>query len=146
MIYFINKMLYFKEILDRTDWSSGSKSSWIHGGSNSLFFAFARGTRGWRTNSCFLMCRDGTSSKEGKKSAETGWVYGGGEEWSNNRNHVGQRPWPARRFSQMDRRVVVVVVSMSLSCIAVVLLLNRGYLLFLFHSCEIRDEGESGPR
>lgn len=31
MIYFINNMLYFKEILDCTDWSSGSKSSWIHG-------------------------------------------------------------------------------------------------------------------
>lgn len=72
MTYFINKMLYFKDILDCTDWSSISKSSWIHGGSNSLFFAFAHGTRGWRTNSCFLMCRDGTSSKEGKKERGDG--------------------------------------------------------------------------
>ena len=61
---------------------------------------------GWRANSCFLMCRDGASSEEGtkkKRSTEKG-VRGRRRERSNNRNHVGQRPWPARRSSQMDRR------------------------------------------
>ena len=92
------------------------ESLWDEARGSALFRgAFARATRrGWWTNSCFLMCRDGArAAKRGKKKKRARRQVGeGGEERSNNRNHVGQRPWPARRSSQI---VVVVVVSMSLA-------------------------------
>lgn len=74
-------------------------------------------------------------------------MYGGGEESEATIETMSGNDRGLRvALHKWTVVVVVVVVSMSLSCIAAVLLSGPSAVYFSStRPCEIRDEGESGP-
>lgn len=109
------------------------ESLWDEARGSALFRgAFARATRrGWWTNSCFLMCRDGArAAKRGKKkeSEETG---GGGWRGAKQQSKPCRATTVARASLFTNRRSRCCFNVACPATVALLPLLNRACLLFL---------------